>query len=136
MEHTDFLPPSRNLKRIPHPVCRFSASISKIRYLNSFFARIIADLVNTVMTIVGVQLIDRVGRRRLLIIGALGMCISEFIVAIVGVTVGNINPVTQAVNLPAQKVLIAFVCMCVFFPFVFVILHAYFWFCVCLLIDI
>ena len=71
------------------------------------------------MTIVGVQLIDRVGRRRLLMIGALGMCICEFIVAIVGVTAGHINPVTQAVNLPAQKVLIAFVCMCVFFLFLF-----------------
>lgn len=35
------------------------------------------------MTIVGVQLIDRVGRRRLLLIGAAGMCICEFIVAIV-----------------------------------------------------
>jgi SP family sugar:H+ symporter-like MFS transporter len=70
------------------------------------------------MTIVGVQLIDRVGRRRLLLIGAIGMCICEFIAAIVGVTVGNVNPVTGAVNTIAQKVLIAFVCMCVsFFPF-------------------
>jgi MFS transporter, SP family, sugar:H+ symporter len=71
------------------------------------------------MTIVGVQLIDRVGRRRLLLIGAIGMCLCEFIVAIVGVTAGHINPVTQAVNKPAQKVLIAFVCMCVFFCFCF-----------------
>ena len=90
-----------------------------IRYLNSFFFslnfRIIADLVNTLTTIVGVQLIDRAGRRRLLMIGALGMCLCELIVAIVGVTAGHINPVTQAVNLPAQKVMIAFVCMCVFF---------------------
>ena len=67
------------------------------------------------MTIVGVQLIDRVGRRKLLIIGALGMCFCEYIVAIVGVTAGHIDPVTQAVNLPAQKVLIAFVCLCVSF---------------------
>ena len=67
------------------------------------------------MTVVGIQLIDRVGRRRLLLIGAIGMCVCEFIVAIVGVTAGNINPITQAVNLPAQKVLITFVCMCVFF---------------------
>ena len=66
------------------------------------------------MTIVGVQLIDRVGRRRLLLIGAIGMCLCEFIVAIVGVTAGHINPVTQAVNTSTQKVLIAFVCMCVF----------------------
>ena len=68
------------------------------------------------MTIVGVQLIDRVGRRRLLLIGALGMCISEFIVALVGVTAGHINPVTQVVNKSAQNVLIAFTCMYVPFP--------------------
>jgi SP family sugar:H+ symporter-like MFS transporter len=46
---------------------------------------IIADVVNTAMTIVGIQLIDRVGRRRLLLIGAIGMCVCEFIVAIVRV---------------------------------------------------
>ena len=67
------------------------------------------------MLVLGVHLIDRVGRRRLLLIGAIGMCLCEFIVAIVGVTVGHVNPVTQAVNLTAQKVLVAFVCMCVFF---------------------
>ena len=47
------------------------------------------------------------------------MCFCEYIVAIVGVTAGHIDPVTQAVNLPAQKVLIAFVCLCVFFFFFF-----------------
>jgi len=82
---------------------------------NAFLIQIIADLVNTVMTVVGVQLIDRVGRRHLLIIGALGMCFCEFIVAIVGVTAGHIDPVTQAVNLTAQKVLIAFVCIYIAF---------------------
>ena len=64
------------------------------------------------MTIVGVQLIDRVGRRRLLLIGAVGMCVCEFIVAIVGVTVGR-----DAGNLAGQKVLIAFVCLYVVFFF-------------------
>ena len=71
------------------------------------------------MTIVGILLIDRVGRRRLLLMGAIGMCVCEFIIAIVGVTVGHVNPVTQAVNIPAQKVLIVFVCMCGFFFFSF-----------------
>ncbi|KAG2356514.1 monosaccharide importer [Suillus spraguei] len=89
---------------------------------NAFIITIIADVVNTVMTIVGVQLIDRVGRRRLLLIGAIGMCICEFIVAIVGVTVGQtktatINGVASsvAVNLTAQRVLIAFVCFYIAF---------------------
>jgi len=71
--------------------------------------------VNTVMTVVGIQLIDRVGRRRLLLIGAIGMSICEFIVAIVGVTAGHVNPVTQAVNVPAQKVLVVFVCIYIAF---------------------
>jgi sugar porter (SP) family MFS transporter len=82
---------------------------------NAFIIQIIADVVNTVMTVVGVQLIDRVGRRRLLLIGALGMCICEFIVAIVGVTAGHVDPVTQAVSSSAQKVLIAFVCIYIAF---------------------
>ncbi|KAG1843306.1 monosaccharide importer [Suillus subalutaceus] len=80
---------------------------------NAFIITIIADVVNTVMTIVGVQLIDRVGRRRLLLIGAIGMCFCEFIVAIVGVTAGRTD--TAAVNIPAQRVLIAFVCFYIAF---------------------
>ena len=43
------------------------------------------------------------------------MCICEFIIAIVGVTAGHVDPVTQAVNTLAQKVLIAFVCIFSFF---------------------
>ena len=85
------------------------------------------------MTIVGVQLIDRVGRRRLLLIGALGMCVCEFIVAIVGVTAGHINPVTQVVNKSAQKVLIAFTCMYASFPIFF---YSFLSFLFMLLIDI
>lgn len=81
---------------------------------NPFVITIIADVVNTVMTIVGIQLIDRVGRRRLLLIGAVGMCVSEFIVAIVGVTVGH-PAANQSVNLPAQRVLIAFTCIYIAF---------------------
>ncbi|KAG6852754.1 hypothetical protein C0991_009332 [Blastosporella zonata] len=82
---------------------------------NPFIITIICDVVNTCMTIIGVQLIDRVGRRRLLLIGAAGMCVAEFIVAIVGVTAGHIDPITHAVNLPAQRVLIAFVCIYIAF---------------------
>jgi sugar porter (SP) family MFS transporter len=77
---------------------------------NAFIITIVLDVVNTVMTIIGIQLIDRVGRRKLLLIGAAGMCFCEFIVAIVGVTAGH--PTTVAggivVNLAAQRVLIAF----------------------------
>ena len=78
---------------------------------NPFIITIITNVVNVVMTIPGIMTIDRFGRRPLLIYGALVMLICEFIVAIVGVTAGNADPVTGAVNLTAQRVLIAFVCI-------------------------
>ncbi|KAF8316833.1 monosaccharide importer [Clavulina sp. PMI_390] len=81
---------------------------------NPFIITIITDVVNTTMTIVGINLIDRVGRRRLLLIGAAGMMVCQYIVAIVGVTVGQTG-VGQTVNLPAQRVLIAFVCFYIAF---------------------
>jgi sugar porter (SP) family MFS transporter len=80
---------------------------------NAFIITIIIDVVNTCSTIVGVQLIDRVGRRRLLIIGAIGMCVCEFIIAIVGVTAGKTTGTGE--NVVAQRVLIAFVCFYIAF---------------------
>ena len=140
---TDLLPTSRDQQRFPHPVCKPFLGNQNLFVSELFFfflPRIIADVVNTVMTIVGIQLIDRVGRRRLLLIGALGMCACEFIIAIVGVTAGHIDPATGAVNVPAQKVLIAFVCMCVSPPspplLVSLFLFFGFSFCLYLLIDI
>jgi len=81
---------------------------------NPFIITIIADVVNTCMTIVGINLIDRVGRRRLLLIGAAGMMFCEYIVAIVGVTAGK-TTTGDGVNLVAQRVLIAFVCFYISF---------------------
>ncbi|KAJ6579571.1 monosaccharide importer [Mycena vulgaris] len=82
---------------------------------NPFIITVIADVVNTCMTIVGIQLIDRVGRRRLLLIGAAGMMFCEYIVAIVGVTVGTVDASGAADNIAAQRVLIAFVCFYIAF---------------------
>jgi sugar porter (SP) family MFS transporter len=83
---------------------------------NAFVVTIIVSCVNTAMTIIGIQLIDRVGRRRLLLIGAVGMTACEFIVAVVGVTAGKVPDVgTQQVNISAQRVLIAFVCIYIAF---------------------
>ncbi|KAF7331036.1 putative glucose transporter rco-3 [Mycena venus] len=81
---------------------------------NPFIITIIADVVNTCMTIVGINLIDRVGRRRLLLIGATGMMVCEYIVAIVGVTAGK-TTTGDGVNQTAQRVLIAFVCFYIAF---------------------
>ncbi|CAK5272209.1 unnamed protein product [Mycena citricolor] len=82
---------------------------------NAFIITIITDVVNTAMTIVGIQLIDRAGRRRLLLWGAVGMSFCEFIVAIVGVTAGKTTDTGGAVNLAAQRVMIAFVCIYIAF---------------------
>ncbi|KAG8926096.1 hypothetical protein FRC03_009544 [Tulasnella sp. 419] len=75
---------------------------------NPFIISIATNVVNVGMTVPGIWLVDRAGRRRLLLIGALGMLICEFIVAIVGVTVSE-------TNMAGQKVLIAFICIYIAF---------------------
>ncbi|THV05569.1 MFS monosaccharide transporter [Dendrothele bispora CBS 962.96] len=75
---------------------------------NAFIITIIINVVNCVMTLPGIWGVERFGRRTLLLIGAIGMTLCEYIVAIVGVTVS-----TQ--NLDGQKVLIAFVCIYIAF---------------------
>jgi len=69
-----------------------------------FLINVATNVVNVGMTVPGMWGIERFGRRRLLLVGAVGMCICEYIVAIVGVTI-SVN------NIAGQKVLIAFVCI-------------------------
>jgi MFS transporter, SP family, sugar:H+ symporter len=69
---------------------------------------IVTNVVNVVSTIPGMWAVDNLGRRKLLLFGAAGMCVCEFIVAIVGVT-------TASNDYSAQKALIAFVCIYIFF---------------------
>jgi MFS family permease len=71
---------------------------------NPFLILIATNVVNVGMTIPGIWGVERFGRRRLLLVGAIGMCICEFIVAIVGITI-------SVDNLTGQRVLIAFVCI-------------------------
>lgn len=75
---------------------------------NPFLISVATNVVNVGMTIPGIYLVDRAGRRSLLLIGAAGMLVCEYIIAIVGVTISDSN-------LAGQKVLIAFVCIYIAF---------------------
>jgi SP family sugar:H+ symporter-like MFS transporter len=71
---------------------------------NPFLISVATNVVNVGMTIPGIYLVDRVGRRNLLLIGAAGMLVCEYIVAIVGVTISLDNQ-------SGHKTLVAFVCI-------------------------
>ncbi|KAK1219664.1 Plasma membrane low glucose sensor [Marasmius sp. AFHP31] len=76
----------------------------RARVGNPFLITIAINVVNVGMTIPGIYGVEKFGRRTLLLWGAVGMCICEFIVGIVGVTVSESNTA-------GQKVLVAFVCI-------------------------
>ncbi|KKK17098.1 hypothetical protein P175DRAFT_0428555 [Aspergillus ochraceoroseus IBT 24754] len=73
---------------------------------NSFVITLITNIVNVVSTFPGLWMVEKWGRRPLLLFGAVGMCVCQFIVAIVG---------TTAESGVANQVLIAFVCIYIFF---------------------
>jgi MFS transporter, SP family, sugar:H+ symporter len=64
--------------------------------------------VNVVSTFPGLYLVEKMGRRNLLLMGAAGMAVCQFIVAITGTVAGTSD-------LPAQQAAIAFVCIYIFF---------------------
>lgn len=67
----------------------------------------VTTIVNVFSTPVAFWAIERVGRRPLLLWGALGMVVCQFIVAIVGVTDGQ--------NSHAVSAMISFICIYIFF---------------------
>jgi MFS family permease len=73
-----------------------------------FLISIAISTVNVVMTLPGIWGVERFGRRRLLLVGAVGMTVCEFIIAIIGST-------TPASNQSAQSTLVAFVCFYIAF---------------------
>lgn len=75
---------------------------------NSFIVSMITSSVNVASTFPGLYMVEAWGRRPLLLFGAIGMAVSQFIVAGVGTGAGT-------ENLAAQKALIAFVCIYIFF---------------------
>ena len=71
---------------------------------NPFLTQVATNIVNVFMTLPGMWAVDRFGRRALLLWGAAVMCICEFLVAILGVTI-------SIENLAGQRALIGIVCI-------------------------
>ena len=67
----------------------------------------ITSSVNVASTFPGLYLVEAWGRRPLLMFGAVGMCVCQFIVAGVGTALPN--------EKAAQNALVAFVCIYIFF---------------------
>jgi len=84
---------------------------------NPFIISMITSAVNVSSTLPGLYAIDKWGRRPLLLWGAIGMCVSQLIVAICGTTSTGqrSDGSTFSTNLAAQKTSIAFVCIYIFF---------------------
>jgi len=78
---------------------------------NPFLIGLVTTLVNVCSTPISFYIIERFGRRTILIWGALGMLICEFIVGIVGVTAGQ----ESKHNTSAVSAQIAFICFYIFF---------------------
>jgi MFS family permease len=73
---------------------------------NPFFISLITTLVNVCSTPISFYIVEKVGRRSIMIWGALGMVICEFVVAIIGVTDSS---------KPAVSAMIAFICIYIVF---------------------
>ena len=73
---------------------------------NPFLISLITTLVNVCSTPISFWTVEHLGRRTILLYGAIGMTICEFIVAITGT-------VTSAI--PATQAMIAFICIYIFF---------------------
>ncbi|KAH1511119.1 hypothetical protein KXX29_003940 [Aspergillus fumigatus] len=86
-------------------------------FKNSFTISLITNCVNVGSTLPGLYAIEKWGRRPVLFWGAVGMCVSQFVVAIIGTTTTgqDAHGVIIVHNEPAQKAAIAFICFYIFF---------------------
>ncbi|GJN91432.1 hypothetical protein Rhopal_004453-T1 [Rhodotorula paludigena] len=88
---------------------------------DAFLMSMIFTIVNVCSTPISFYTVERFGRRPLLVFGALGMLICQFIVAIVGVTVGFnktvLNEAGESVarNIGAVNAQVAFIAIFIFF---------------------
>lgn len=77
-------------------------------FQDPFIIQVITNCVNVASTFPGLYMVEKLGRRNLLLLGAVGMCVCQYIVAITGTVSGT-------TDLPAQRAAIAFVCIYIFF---------------------
>ncbi|KAB5571846.1 major facilitator superfamily transporter monosaccharide [Coniochaeta sp. 2T2.1] len=84
---------------------------------NSFTITMITSSVNVASTIPGLYFIDKWGRRPLLFWGAVGMAVSQLLVAVLGTTTTSQDALGNIIvhNVAAQKAGVAFVCIFIFF---------------------
>lgn len=77
-------------------------------FQDPFIITVITNSVNVASTFPGLYMVEKMGRRNLLLFGAVGMAVCQYIVAITGTVAGTSD-------LPAQRAAIAFVCIYIFF---------------------
>lgn len=87
---------------------------------DAFLISMIFTIVNVCSTPISFYTVERFGRRPLLIGGAFGMLICQFLVAIIGVTVGfnktvEVGGVQVAQNIAAVNAQVAFIAIFIFF---------------------
>jgi SP family sugar:H+ symporter-like MFS transporter len=84
---------------------------------NSFTISMITSAVNVASTIPGLYCVDKWGRRPLLLWGAVGMAVSQLLVAVLGTTTTSQDAAGNIIvhNVAAQKAGVAFVCIFIFF---------------------
>ncbi|KAK3308396.1 high-affinity glucose transporter RGT2 [Chaetomium strumarium] len=84
---------------------------------SGFVISMITSSINVASTIPGMYAVDKWGRRPLLLWGAVGMCVSQLIVAVCGtVSTGqHDNGEIYVKSLAGQKAAVAFVCIYIFF---------------------
>lgn len=80
---------------------------------NPFLISLVTTLVNVLSTPLSFWTIERFGRRRILLLGASGMVIAQYIVGIIGVAAPHVQE--KGGNPPAVKAEIAFICINIFF---------------------
>lgn len=75
---------------------------------SAFILQVITNVVNVITTFPGLWAIDRFGRRPVLLVGALGMGVSQYIVAACGVATSRDNYASSCAQF-------AFICTFIFF---------------------